>query len=176
MPAPKGNQYALNAKSGRPTKYKPEYCEEIIKYFSVKPNKKEITAISQAYKKGEVSFEKKEYKLVPNELPTITKFCEKKGIAQTTLLEWANEHKEFSLALNRAKELYKNFLVENGLLGLYNSIFAIFVAKNTTDMKDKIETDIEAHLVIPIYGGRKTIQEYHSNQENLQLESKNPRS
>lgn len=143
MPAPKGNTFAKGNKGGRPTLYDPKYCQEIIKFFDVKPYYKETVAHSQAYgKTGKVSFEKKEWKNVPNELPSLYKFANKIGVDQTTLNEWAKRHQEFSLAFTRAKEMYKNFLMENGLLGLYDSRFAIFVAKNTTDMRDKVETEL----------------------------------
>jgi len=143
MGAPKGNQFAKGNKGGRPEKYKKEYCDEIIKFFDIEPNRKEVVAKIKAYNKaGAQNFEKEEYKRVANELPTIYKFAKKIGVSHFTILEWAKRYKEFSKALMTAKELYKQFLIENGLQGIYNPGFAIFVAKNTTDMKDRNETDI----------------------------------
>lgn len=118
-----GNNYALGNKGGRPTKYDPKYCHEIQEYFDTLPNKNV------------------DGRLVANELPTLRKFARQIGVNKSTLLEWADSHKEFSTALEASKESYKEFLMENGLLGLYNSAFAIFVATNTTDMKSKQEVD-----------------------------------
>lgn len=136
MPAPKGNQYALGNKGGRPTKYQERYCEDIIEFFDRERFHKVLI------KKGvKEKGTKDEYKFMPNELPTLRKFAKKIGVDPVTLLAWAKNHKEFSRALSEAKEIYKEFLIENGLLGLYNSVFTIFVAKNTTDMKDKQEVE-----------------------------------
>lgn len=142
MAAPKGNKFAVGNHGGRPTKYKPEYCQKLVEYFSIEPNKRELVSVAEAYgKKGNTTFTKKEWKNVPNRLPTLIKFCQSIGITQWTLLEWVDKHDEFSQAYAKAKELYKNFLIENGVLGLYNAAFTIFVAKNTTDMKDKQEVE-----------------------------------
>jgi hypothetical protein len=143
MAAPKGNKNAIGNKGGAPTKYKPEYCEDLIKFFDVPPKKKELMAISRGYDKktGEETFKKEEWKMIPNELPTIYKFCKKIGIGTTTFESWTNTHVEFQVAYIQAKDLYKSFLIANGLENLYNGAFAIFVAKNTTDMRDKQEIE-----------------------------------
>lgn len=147
MSPPLGNKNAVGNKGGRPTKYKKAYCEELISFFSVEPHRREAVSESNAYdKEGGVKFNKVEYKRVPNDLPTLSKFATKIGIDTTTLYEWQEKHIEFSNALRRARELYKDFLTENGLLGLYNGAFAIFIAKNTTDMKDKSEVEVSFSL------------------------------
>lgn len=142
MPAPKGNKFAVGNEGGRPTKYRKEFCDAIIEYFSIEPNRQELVSTGTAYdKNGDVKFEKKEYKYFPNKLPTLFRFAEKIGVTMPTLHDWVDKHEEFASAYTRARELYTHFLVENGLMGLYNSQFAIFVAKNTTDMKDKVEVE-----------------------------------
>lgn len=132
MAAPKNNKFALGNNGGAPTKYDPKYCEEMISYFNTAPNK----LLTESGK------------LVPNELPTLRKFAKKIGVDKKTLLNWAEVNKEFFHALEACKEAYKEFLIENGLLGLYNSAFAVFVAKNTTDMKDKVETEHSGEVKI----------------------------
>src|SRR5438105_2307280 len=132
---------------GRPTKYKPEYCEEIIKFFSVEPYRKEVTAEIKGYgKAGNQNFEKTEYKLVANPLPTLAKFARKIGVNKDTVIEWTKVHEEFSDAYNVAKDLQKDFLVDNGLAGLYPPASFIFTAKNITDMRDKQEVENNVHL------------------------------
>jgi hypothetical protein len=107
---------------GRPTKYKPEYCEKIIEYFSRSP----YVENSKGEKK-------------PNDLPYFAEFASQIDVSFETLLEWTKKHSEFSDSYKRAAELQKFFLIQNTLLGLYNSTFAIFTAKNITDMRN-VET------------------------------------
>jgi len=121
MGAPKGNKYAIGNNGGRPTKYKKNYCQEIIKYFDKEP------------------FEIKEGKEVPVNLPTFEKFAVYIDVNYDTLQEWRKKHEEFSESYKKAKNLQKNILIINGLRGNYNSTFAIFTAKNITDMRDIVE-------------------------------------
>lgn len=132
---------------GRPTKYKPEYCEQLIKFFSVKPYiTKKVTTT------GKNDYKKESYQMVPNALPRFDRFAARIGVNGDTLVEWAKavypeghklagklKYPEFSAAYTRAHELQKWFLVENGLTGLYNPRFAIFTATNITDMREKIQ-------------------------------------
>ena len=128
---------------GRPTKYKPEYCNQLIKFFSGPRNE----TIEKAHITGKNEYEKTEYMRVAYELPTFAKFARKIGANKDTIVsEWVKKHKEFSDAYNQAKELQKEFLIDNGLGGLYPPASFIFTAKNITDMKDKTETQISGSL------------------------------
>ena len=124
---------------GRPTKYKKEYCEQIIAFFSRKPYKEK--EIQHKNKDGDTY--KTEYVKEANDIPFISEFAREIGVCHDTILEWANRHKDFSLALKKAKELQKEFLIKNGLAGLYNPTFAIFTAKNITDMRDVSNVEVE---------------------------------
>ena len=133
-------------KGGRPTKYKPEYCQKLLEFFD-KPRFKRILVKKGVKSKGT----KDEYQLVANELPTFERFAHEIGVHYDTLREWVKVHPEFSEAWKRAKAIQKDFLIQNGLLGLYNSTFAIFTAKNITDMKDKVEMEGSVeHRVVTI--------------------------
>ena len=134
-----------NGTAGRPTKYDPKYADELLEFFSIDPNyEKEL----DHYDKGEVKWT--DYKKMANKLPTLIDFAKKIGVHDDTLEDWSKaknedntpKHPEFVRAYARAKELQKWFIIENGLNGLYNPQFAIFVAKNITDMKDKVEADL----------------------------------
>lgn len=133
----------------RPTKYKRSYCGEIIAFFRAEKNRREVKTIVT----GKNEYEKTEYETVPNDLPTFAKFARKIGVNGDTLVSWAKKNKEFTAAYNMAKELQKEFLVDNGLAGLYPPASFIFTAKNVTDMRDKTETDVNVREVKPILGG-----------------------
>lgn len=127
---------------GRPTKYKPEYCQAIIDYFSI-PQTKQLT--KTYYTKAGTTIEEPIEK--PNDLPFLEDFawniC---GVPHTTMLQWVNKYPDFRIAYTRAKELQKAFMVRNGISGLYPPAAYAFTAKNITDMRDK--TEIDASLSI----------------------------
>jgi|GEM_PF-1269475 len=127
-------------KGGRPSKYKSEYCEAIISFFNRKPfdvvkgedeNGKEIVLTD---KFGNAVMQ-------PCMLPTFEGFAISIGVHRDTLNEWLKHHDEFSDAYARAKDYQKEILIQNGLFGNYEKTFAVFTAKNVTDMRDKHEID-----------------------------------
>ena len=99
-------------KGGRPTKYKQEYCQEFLDYFSIDPYRIETKQIKS--KDGSYEVEEK----VINDFPTLAGFAIKIGVNRDTLLEWANaknedgsyKHEEFSGIYKRAKDYQENFL------------------------------------------------------------------
>jgi len=124
-------------KNGRPTKYKPEYCTKMIEFFDIDP-----TYVSKIITTGKNDYYKEEEKLLPANLPTFEKFASTLDITCDTLVNWSKKHKKFFTAYSKCQELQKNILVANGLAGLYQSNFAIFVATNFTNMRNKNETDV----------------------------------
>ncbi len=120
---------------GRPSKYKPEYCQEIIKYFDIEHYK-----IIQIKTKGK-NFEKIEEKEVANSLQFISGFARKIDVNVDTLREWKANHPEFSAAFTRAKELQHEMMVNNASKGLYNPNFLIFAMKNMHEWRDRTEID-----------------------------------
>jgi hypothetical protein len=117
---------------GRPTKYKPEYCDEIVEYFNKEPYfEREIVKTD---KKGNTY---EAYEFVANDLPLFGKFASDIGVTHDTLLEWVKVHPEFSLAYKKAKTLQEHMLAINGLKGLYSTPFAIFTAKNILGWRDQ---------------------------------------
>lgn len=75
--------------------------------------------------------------LKPCSLPTKEGFAFSIGVHCETLTNWAKKFSEFFEAFKKAENLQKNILIQNGLNGNYEKVFAIFVAKNVTDMKDQ---------------------------------------
>ncbi len=137
MPAPKGNQYAKGNKGGRPTKYKPEYCQQIIDYFSVQPQ--QTVYKKEYFKDGTI---KSEVPItLPAQFPTFQGFAQEIGVNTSTLYEWVNEYKEFSESFTRAKEIQEKIWLINSMGNLYNSQFAQFFGKNCLGYKDKTEIE-----------------------------------
>lgn len=134
LPAPKHA-------GGRPTKYRREYCDLIITYFdSVEPYRKEVMEEStEYYANGTERGSRTKYQLIPNKMPTLFRFAEQIKVDKSTLLEWANKHPEFSSALEKSKDIQKEFLIDAGMSGASNPAMTIFTAKNVTDMRDRIE-------------------------------------
>jgi len=135
-------------KIGAQTKYTPKLCDKLIDFFDADPYyEKEIPHFN---KNGGLAWTG--YQLVANRLPTLRNFAKKYNIGRSTIYDWVNpEHasyqKDFSDTLEKAKIIRKWFLIENGLNGLYNSGFAIFTAKNVTDMTDKKELGGELTII-----------------------------
>ncbi len=121
---------------GRPSSYKPEYCQKIIDFFNIEPNREITETITYAN-----GAEKECYRLVANNLPFISAFARKIGVCHDTLLEWTKVHPKFSLAYKGAKALQKEMLIANGLQGLYPAAAYCFTAKNIAGMRDKQEID-----------------------------------
>ena len=107
--------------AGRPTKYKPEYCQAIKDFFNIEP-----TQIIDG-------------KTVAIDLPFIQSFSRTIGVSKSTLYKWAEEHEEFSDALKFCKENQERILAANALSGRYNATFAIFTAKNILEWRDRQE-------------------------------------
>lgn len=126
------------AKIGRPTKYKPEYCQQIIDYFNVEPQ--QTTYKKTYYADGTLKSE--EPVVLAEQFPTLQGFAHEIGVDVDTLLNWTKKHDEFFGAYTRAKELQEKIWLINGMGGLYNSQFAQFFGKNCLGYKDKTEQDI----------------------------------
>lgn len=130
---------------GRPTKYDPKYCEDIIKYFDIEPHFE--TPVTYTYKDGTT---KEEIKLMPSDLPTLAGFSVKIGVHRDTLNSWSKIHKDFSDAIKRAKECQENILVTNGLQGLYAQPFAIMASKNILNWRDRQDVTSDDQKLEPI--------------------------
>jgi len=120
---------------GRPTKYKPEYCQELIEFFDREPYRPLVVdGVALTDKNGRAVF-------TPCEFPTFERFAYKIGVHRETLRNWCDKYPDFFAAYKKAEMLQKDILIQNGLMGQYEKTFAIFTAKNVTDMRDKQEID-----------------------------------
>ena len=103
--------------AGRPTKYKPEYCDEIVSYVH-----------SEKYS-------------------SLEGFCAKIGICYDTCKEWVKVYPEFSAAVKRAKAVLAARSIERLMKcadeGTGNATANIFAVKNlASDWKDKTQSEL----------------------------------
>lgn len=117
---------------GQPTKYKPEYCQQLIDYFSIEPleiiREQEITDAEGG---------KYISRRLPQRFPWFEGFARKIGVHRNTLKNWCAEHPEFAEAYDTAKDLQREFLVDIGLSGATSASFAIFTMKNVCGWRDE---------------------------------------
>ena len=106
--------------NGRPSKYKEEYCQQLLDYFSIEHFKENG--------KGE-------------EFPMFIGFARSLKVNIDTLHEWRKVHPSFSEAYKTAKSFQEHMLVNNSLLNRYNPYFAQFILKNGHGYRDKQEIE-----------------------------------
>lgn len=129
----------------RPTKYKPEYAKKLIKFFDVEPY--EDMELPHYFNDKDHRLKWTDYKRVATKLPTLRDFAKSINVPISTIYDWLSEkhasfQKKFSDAFTHAKEIRKDFLIQNALQGLYPPLTFKFVAVNMTDMRDKTDKDV----------------------------------
>jgi hypothetical protein len=145
---------------GRPSKYKKEYCEMIIDYFTVQPQQ---TVYKKTYF-ADGTLKSEEPIVLPEQLPTFQKFADSVGVTVSTLWEWEKEYDEFSKAYARAKQLQEHVWLVNGMGNLYNAQFAQFFGKNCLGYKDKTDVELTGKnggpIEMTLEDADRIIQEY----------------
>ena len=124
---------------GRPTQYRPEYCEEIIEYFDVAPYTTSVKTITT--KNGSII---EEPITLPNDARFMVGFERLIGVSLQTLHNWCKEYPEFLEAFTQAKELQARHVAVNALNGTYNGGFAQFMLMNTAGWRNK--SDLEQNV------------------------------
>ena len=132
----KGNNFA----EGRVSlgKYKKEYAEMLIKYFTVPT----FTTVWERryYTNGQVKEEKPI--IIAGKYPTFEGFATSIGVTSRTLENWRDKYPSFGEAYERAVDMQKDILVVNSLGGQYNGNFAKFIASAQFGMAEKSEQKI----------------------------------
>lgn len=128
-------QPATKHAGGRPSSYRPEYPQALLKFFDRKPYENQV--VESIHTKGGDTIEK--YKEIPCDIPLYAGFAAKIGVHRETLNQWCKDHEEFSDAYKKAKELQENILVVNAMRGNYEQPFSIFTSKNIMEWRDRHE-------------------------------------
>lgn len=131
-PPVKSSKQPEQPEPGQPTKYKPEYCQQLIDYFSIEPleiiREQEITDTEGG---------KYISRRLPQRFPWFEGFARKIGVHRNTLKNWCAEHPEFAEAYETAKDLQREFIVDVALSGAAPPSFAIFTMKNVCGWRDE---------------------------------------
>lgn len=126
--------------NGRPSKYDEKYCAEIVEFFDRPLFEYESQMILKKGVPTEIKVR------VPCRFPTFERFAFEIGVHRETLLNWCDKHPSFFDAYKKAKDLQKEILIQNTLSGLYEKTFAIFTAKNVTDMHDTYKQEYSGEV------------------------------
>ena len=151
--------------AGRPSKYKPEFCQMLEDFFDIEPNyEKEVDHYDKV---GNVKW--RDTQKIPNKLPSLRRFAHSVGVKPFTMYDWTDPNEEtykpeFSQAYARAKKvLLKWFIAENALERVYDAKFALFILKNISDWTDQQQLEVGEGL---LSGLLKQISETHAGKED----------
>lgn len=115
-------------------KYDPTFCERLVKHFTMEALYK-AEAAQESYSPKTGSITGKKFIMVPIPPPHFAEFARKIGVKESTLDAWAVKHKDFGEAMQKAKDLQKETIVNGGLCGHYESRFAVVTAANLLGWK-----------------------------------------
>lgn len=127
---------------GRPTKYKPEYCKQMIAFFDRLPYEVIEVREEGTDEKGKPTG-KIELVTHVNDLPFFFEFARKIEVCMDTLEEWKKVHQEFSVAYRECQRLQERMVSTNALKGYYKGSFAWRMGKNMFKWRDRIEVEVD---------------------------------
>lgn len=125
----------MKDKGGRPTKYKPEFIDEVNEYLKMATRDN-------------------------MHLPKIESFAKHLGVHKDTLYEWAKLYPEFSDSLRMILQEQAERLVDDGIYGgkEVNSTIVKLLLQNNHGMKERTDTTTnDKDLPSPIYGGKSKV-------------------
>lgn len=135
-------------KKGRPSNYRPIFCEKIIEYFDQPLYVTLATERMSASGAVKIVNER-----VANDMPTLEGFavdiCK---VSPCKLTEWAKKHEDFRKAMKEAKAYQKKFLFNHSINGNYNASFAKFFAINCLGMKETSHVESKNEHEVKGYG------------------------
>ncbi|WP_321946542.1 hypothetical protein [Paraburkholderia sp. J10-1] len=143
--APAERRAAEKRSVGRPTDYRPEFCQMMIEFFNIEVESEEkLTLVDKKGEQIEQTIRR------TNRYPTMERFASTLGVTRETLYNWATAkekdgktpcHPEFFHAYTRARELGNALLIEGGLGGNYESRVVNFALMNLAGWKQQVEEE-----------------------------------
>jgi hypothetical protein len=140
---------------GRPTKYDPKYCAEILRFF----NKRVIERRKEVVEGKNWSRETIVREAVF--FPSIEGFAARIGVATSTIYLWAEArypeghkaegkllHPEFSEAVARAQAKQHSLIYEHGFTGKLDSRLASLFAQSNMGLHTRAEDDSQQTIII----------------------------
>ena len=121
-----------------------ETADALIRHFSGAPYSESID--TAWHSNGEVRQES--LRRIANPLPTFEGFATKIGVCVRTLAQWEEAHAYFREACERARDMQRDFLVQNALLGLCDASFARMVASAVCGLQDSQHLTLETAATI----------------------------
>jgi hypothetical protein len=103
-------------KFGRPTNYRPEYCQAIVDYFA-DPESWEINYDAKGSGKA----------IPSGKMPTVARWCHQIGVSTRVLDDWQRRYPEFAEAYQMARELQQSFAIELAGAGIGTSLLNLFM-------------------------------------------------
>lgn len=117
---------------GRPTDYRPEYCQKMVDFFD-----RDYT-------------QEKHGKIEACDFPSIAGFARKLKVTKQTLYNWGEKHPPFFDVLEQCRGIQEDILISNALKGSYSAPFTQFLLKNTHGFKDKQDIQQTSELKVVI--------------------------
>ncbi|MEI6745740.1 MAG: terminase small subunit [Methylococcaceae bacterium] len=132
------------SKMGRPTKYKPEYCQQIINHFSN----------NEAYVVLNNDDDDTKRKAFLNRPITMYGFAQKIGVDVDTVANWANardengrlENPDFFSAYKAAMTMQAAMILEGSMAGVYNPNISALILKNNHGYRDVQVNETEVYI------------------------------
>jgi len=132
-------------KVGRPSTYKPEYCNDLLTFFEKARNllkKEEIgrprtKQTERPSTKKDPIYYKKKYPIVL--LPTLERFSTLAKIPLITMTGWKKQHPEWKETVAQCMAIQKDMLIQMTLNGYYNAATAKLILQNCHGFTEKEE-------------------------------------
>ncbi len=122
--------------TGRPTKYKECYPQEMIEWF------KRVDYITRSKQIATASGRIADIEeTLPCDYPTFAGYAVHISVCMDTLTEWRKVYPAFSSAYKECKAIQTQIICKHTLKGDYNASFAKFLMINNLGYKEKIETE-----------------------------------
>lgn len=122
-----------------PCKFKEEYCDELIKFFTtIEPQ----VIYDEYYDKDGNLKSKRASMIIPPKLPTFEGFAWSIGVSVGTLENWRKEYPHFDTAYARALERQREILLVFGTNKQYDGNFSKFLLTNNHGMAEQVKSDV----------------------------------